>query len=109
MKKSPGARGSLLIELAVALPFFLLTLLVCLGLSLLAIDKIVAVYAHFMAVRAASVQTDGRADEVAEAQAAAILPRTLYYQQMAPPWRLRHVAQPRGAASDVGDNPIPGK
>lgn len=98
-------RGSVLTEAVLALPLFMVVLLLVLGGITLMVEKLVSTYALFMGVRVASVATE-HATARAQRQAAQILPQSLRYQRWTAPWRVYHVPQPRIAVTS-GDNGLP--
>lgn len=95
----------MLTETVLALPLFVVALLLVLGGITLMVEKLVSTYALFMGVRVASVAAESAALR-AQRQAAQILPQSLRYQRWTAPWRVYHVPQPRSAVTP-GDNGLP--
>lgn len=103
-----NVRGSVLVECVLALPMALLLVWLVLWCGIRCTEKLVATYAMFMGIRAASVATTPEAAGIkAHQTATAIFPRVLQWQSLRAPWRLGHVRAPLGHAAPAGDNPIP--
>ncbi|MBI2343569.1 MAG: hypothetical protein HYV02_04475 [Deltaproteobacteria bacterium] len=101
-------RGTALTECLLLLPGLLLLCGIALGSALFSLEKMRAIYAHMMAVRAGSVaQTPDVAMEHAATLAIAIAPTVGTWQRVRPPWPVRHLPQPWGGSATGGDNPIP--
>lgn len=99
-------RGSVLIESLLAVPLVCLALAYVLWWLVRGTESLTGTYAVFMAARAASVATTAEEAEFrAHGQAAAIFP-VVEPRRVQPPWRLRHVEQPRGTPQPRGDNPL---
>lgn len=99
------SRGSVLTETMLALPLLLVALLLVLSGITLMVEKLVSTYALFMGIRVGSVAAESALVR-AQHQAAQILPQSLRYQRLAPPWRVRHVPQPLTMVP-YGDNGRP--
>lgn len=106
--RAVNVRGGVLVECVLALPMALLLVWLVLWCGIRCTEKLMATYAMFMGIRAASVATTpADADIAAHQTATAIFPRVLQWQSLRAPWRIGHVRAPLGRVAPTGDNPIP--